>query len=1161
VPAGVLLCASLRSGFRLQAPAALTPAKRLKFDSRLAHHAPLRINPGALRSRLKVALWRGDSGDLQCAFERDGVLDQTCGEGLFQRAELALAEFRGDDLDLEFPDPQRALAGLRLNPDVQTLGGEASEPEVLRDVLADAAAKRNQEQFSRRHAVVGGIVFGGLVEQDFVLAGIRNESGAAGVLQCDFQKTLPGANGGMSAFWGPIELSRKSGCGAGNAAWLKVRLRESAPRRPAGCAKWRSGPAYTISTFSPQSMTRRPSSQKTPVGSGPVRSAPPPSAEAIAELRTELLSALVDNLDEAVAALGPDGQVRFANTAAQRLYGIAVRGPALAEWSQAYGIYLPDRQTLWPAEDLPGSLALRGKAVETEQYIRPAGAEEGYWIAMRARPLFDAAGKVQGALLAWRDVSEERQMAESRRRLMAIVENTPDCISLTDASLKTIFINRSGRELLGLDEHEDVRDYPIFDSGYERQQEVFESEVLPALLRGDPWIGEFRLRHAGTGRAIPVDMRAFGIFGPYGQLIGIANVSRDITERKQAEETRQRLASIVEYSHDAIISESLDGVITTWNRGAELTFGYRAEETVGRPVTMLAWPGYEDDMRELLRRIVADEVVEHYETLRRHKDGRRLVMSLTLSPVRDGAGKLIGISKVARDVTQQKEREELSQRQAQLLDQAYEPILVRDHHDRIVYWNKGAERLYGWTAQEAKGRVSHDLLCTTFSEPQEEIGQKLERDGHWEGELFHLTRSGHRLMVLSRWIRELGVSESHVLETNVDMSERQQLVALEEQARMERRFRQLLEAAPDAIVEVSADGCIVLVNRVAEEMFGYPRAELVGQSVDLLVPDAVRRHHQGYRNAYLEHPRTRPMGSGLELHGRRRDGSLFPVEISLSPIQTEGGVHVTAVIRDVTERRRAEQEVRRLQLQYTGELEARNQEIERANRLKSEFLASMSHELRTPLHTIIGFAELLGEGSEGALNEAQRRFLEHIRRDSEHLLELINDVLDLSKIEAGQMGLKREDYPLARSVSEALDAIRPGAALKGISIEERGMRDSLVNADPLRVKEMLYNLLSNAVKFTPEGGCVWIETVEDTGFARITVGDTGIGIAAGEQENIFDKFYQVGNTTRGVREGTGLGLSITKELVQMHGGWMEVESAPGEGSRFIFRLPLAGTAQ
>ena len=868
-----------------------------------------------------------------------------------------------------------------------------------------------------------------------------------------------------------------------------------------------------------------------------------------------MLQALVDNLDEGLAVLAKDGTVLFANAAAERLYGIAAGGPPLAGWSEAYGIYLPDRETLWPAKELPGALALRGQTIEAEQYMRPPGAAEGTWIAVRARPMFDGEGKVTSALLTWRNISGEKHTAESQRRLLAIVEHTPDLVVLTDANLRTTFINRAGRELLGLGEHADLRAAAVFETEYEDQRERFDAEVLPALLRGDPWFGEFRLRHARSGQAITVDMRAFGIFGAYGQLLGIASVSRDITARREAEETRQRLASIVEYSHDAIISESLDGVITTWNRGAEAVFGYTAREAIGQPITLLAWPGYEDDMRELLRRIGKDEVVEHYETLRRHKDGRKLVVSLTLSPVRDDRGQLIGISKIARDITQQREREELSRRQSTLLDQAYEPILVRDHQDCIVYWNKGAERLYGWTAAEAMGRVSHELLQTVFALPFEDVRTQLERHGHWEGELLHRTRAGKKVTVLSRWIRELGVSESYVMETNVDLSERKQRLALEEQSRLERRFRQLLEAAPDAIVEVSADGQIVLVNRVAEEMFGYLRDELVGQSVDLLVPDVVRHQHYRHRDSYLEHPRTRPMGSGLDLHARRKDGSLFPVEISLSPIQTETGMHVTAVIRDVTERKRAEQDVRRLQQQYTGELEARNLEVERANRLKSEFLASMSHELRTPLHTIIGFAELLREGSEGPLNQAQSRFLTHIQRDSEHLLELINDVLDLSKIEAGQMVLRREVYPLMRSIGEALDAIRPGAIAKGIAIEERGERDALVNADPLRVKEMLYNLLSNAVKFTPEGGRVWIETAEEAGFVRVTVGDTGIGIPEQEQENIFDKFYQVGNTTRGVREGTGLGLSITKELVQMHGGWMEVESAAGEGSRFTFTLP------
>ena len=879
------------------------------------------------------------------------------------------------------------------------------------------------------------------------------------------------------------------------------------------------------------------------------------------EISPAVLRAIVDHLGEAVAVLAPDGGVQYVNAAAERLYGISLQGPPISEWSHAYGIYLSDRRTFCPAQELPGARALRGQVAEAELYICPPGQSEGRWVEARGRPLLTAEGKIEGALIAWRDISAEKQTAENQRRLLAIVENTPDLVGLTDASLQTAFINRAGRELLGLGEHEDVRKYPLFQAEDQDQRDLFDSEIVPALLRGDPWTGEFRLRHARTDKPVTVDMRAFGIFGAFGQILGIATVSRDITARRQAEEIRQRLASIVEYSHDAIISESLDGTITTWNRGAESMFGYAADEVIGKPITILAWQGYEDDMKELLHRIRNDEVVERYETLRRHKDGRRLVVSLTLSPVRDDSGKLIGISKIARDITEQKEREELANRQAQLLDQAYEPILVRDHQDHIVYWNKGAERLYGWTAAEVRGRVSHEVLQTSFAEPLDEISQHLEAEGHWEGELLHRTRSGQTVMVLSRWIRELGVAQFHVLETNIDVSERQRRLALEEQTRLERRFRQLLEAAPDAIVEVAADGQIVLLNRSAEEMFGYKRDELIGKSVDILVPDAVRAGHGGHRQRYLGHPRTRPMGSGLDLRARRRNGSLFPVEISLSPIHTENGLHVTAVIRDVTDRKRSEQEVRKLQQQYTNELEARNREIERANRLKSEFLASMSHELRTPLHTIIGFAELLEEGSEGPLNDAQKRFLNHIHRDSEHLLELINDVLDLSRIEAGQLTLKREHYPLARSIDEALDTVRPGAALKGILLENRGQADTIIDADPLRVREMLYNLLSNAVKFTPEGGTVWVQSFEDSGFARITVGDTGVGIPTEEQENIFDKFYQVGNTTRGVREGTGLGLAITRELVQMHGGWIEVDSEPGVGSRFTFALPTVPPEQ
>jgi PAS domain S-box-containing protein len=368
----------------------------------------------------------------------------------------------------------------------------------------------------------------------------------------------------------------------------------------------------------------------------------------------------------------------------------------------------------------------------------------------------------------------------------------------------------------------------------------------------------------------------------------------------------------------------------------------------------------------------------------------------------------------------------------------------------------------------------------------------------------------------------------------------------------DRRFRELLEAAPDGILEVDREGRIALINAAAERMFGYPREELLGASVDLLVPNASRGMHQHHRQQFRDQPLTRPMGRGLTLHAQRKDGSLLPVEISLSPTAFEEDFRVTAIIRDVTERRAAEEKIHAVNQQ----LEIRNHEVERANRLKSEFLASMSHELRTPLHTIIGFTELLVEEAEGPLNEKQKRFLTHVHKDSLHLLELINDILDLSKIEAGRLELKTEPFSAGEAAEEVMASIRPQAMAK-FQTTKNEIGDCTIVADRIRFKEIFYNLLSNAVKFTSEGGAITLRCFLESDWIGFSVADTGMGISPEEQANIFDKFYQANATTKGIREGTGLGLAITKRLVELHGGTIEVSSSPGEGSCFTFRLPLA----
>jgi signal transduction histidine kinase/CheY-like chemotaxis protein len=236
-------------------------------------------------------------------------------------------------------------------------------------------------------------------------------------------------------------------------------------------------------------------------------------------------------------------------------------------------------------------------------------------------------------------------------------------------------------------------------------------------------------------------------------------------------------------------------------------------------------------------------------------------------------------------------------------------------------------------------------------------------------------------------------------------------------------------------------------------------------------------------------------------------------------------------------------------------LEVQNREVERATRLKSKFLASMSHELRTPLNAIVGFSDLLAEQTAGALNEKQKRFVNHIKQGSSHLLQLINDILDLSKIEAGQLELRCEDFRVKDALPEVLSTIRPLAMAKNILIQHNMETDWAVYADRVRFKQILYNLISNAVKFTPKGGRIDVDCHGDGNSVRISVTDTGIGIRPEDQAVIFEEFRQIEGAADTTHEGTGLGLAITKRLVVQQGGKIAVESEPGRGSRFTFTLP------
>jgi protein-histidine pros-kinase len=379
-----------------------------------------------------------------------------------------------------------------------------------------------------------------------------------------------------------------------------------------------------------------------------------------------------------------------------------------------------------------------------------------------------------------------------------------------------------------------------------------------------------------------------------------------------------------------------------------------------------------------------------------------------------------------------------------------------------------------------------------------------------------------------------------------------QLDSRTEAASTQERFRGLFEFLPDAIVGVDGLGRIVLVNAQTERLFGYARDELLGQPLEVLVPERLRGAHAVHRASYFEEPRVRPMGPGLALCGRRRDGSEFPVEISLSPIEGEDGVVALSAIRDTTERKKLE-DIR----------EEQNRRLEEASRLKSEFLANMSHELRTPLNGIIGFAQLMHDGKVGPVSAEHHEYLGDILASARHLLQIINDVLDLAKLESGKIELRQDLVEMDRVIREARDILRTVAAKKRLDVRvEIAATAGRLVADAAKVKQVLYNYLSNALKFTPENGRVTIRVAPaEPRHVRIEVEDTGIGIKPEDRDKLFVEFQQVDTSAGKKYPGTGLGLALTQRLVEAMGGQVGVSSEPGVGSTFYAVLPRAPRSQ
>jgi protein-histidine pros-kinase len=477
-----------------------------------------------------------------------------------------------------------------------------------------------------------------------------------------------------------------------------------------------------------------------------------------------------------------------------------------------------------------------------------------------------------------------------------------------------------------------------------------------------------------------------------------------------------------------------------------------------------------------------------------------------------------------------------------LVEETPDAVIAMGPDGKVRYWSKGAESTFGFSIAEAMGHPLDELVVpANLLAEYRAMWVEAVKTGLAVYETLRHRKDGSLIyMNTATHVVRNGAGEVEWLVSNKRDVTLQK--ALRDSKLVDARYRDMLESIPDAIVIVNITGNIVLVNSHAEKLFGYERANLLGRSVECLVPDRLRDRHPRHRMNFFSDPKVRPMGAGLDLYGQRRDGTEFPVEISISPLETEAGMLMSSSIRDITERKLVERS------------------LQNTNRMKSEFLASMSHELRTPLNGIIGFTEFLIDEKPGSLNEKQKEYLNDVYQSAQHLLQLINDVLDLAKIEAGKIHLHPESFGIAKAIREVCAVIN-GIAQKGGVTVTQAISPALgdVTLDQQKLKQICYNLLANAVKFTDLGGKVEIAAAPvGAGHFEIRVTDNGVGIRKEDMGRLFHEFEQLEKGTARRYEGSGLGLALTKKLVEFQGGSIRVESEFGAGSVFTVTLPIAG---
>jgi len=650
--------------------------------------------------------------------------------------------------------------------------------------------------------------------------------------------------------------------------------------------------------------------------------------------------------------------------------------------------------------------------------------------------------------------------------------------------------------------------------------------------------------------------------------------------RTQAEErTRQakeRLQLQIDRMPIALITWDTEFRVQTWNPSAEKIFGFTVEETLGKhPYDLIVSKEAQPLVDDIWRRLLEGDMTAHSTNENITKDGRIIICEWANTPLRKADGTIEGILSMIQDITEHIRAEEALRESEEhyrdLFDNANDLIQSVAPDGHLLYVNKKWREALGYSEEEVAKLTLWDVIHPdSLPHCRGAFQRVMSGEAVSKIEAVFVAKDGRLVNVEGtsscRFEDGKPVATRGIFR---DVTERKQAEKVLQKS--EERYRDLFDNANDLIQSVAIDGHFLYVNQAWQNVLGYSEEEIPNLKMwDIIHPDSLP-HCRGAFQKVMSGEAV----SNIEAVFVAKDGSLISIEGNAHCLFEDGKpVATQGIFRDITERKRTQEELTKLydelkslNLELEEKVEERTKQFEEAaqaaevaNKAKSGFLASMSHELRTPLNAIIGFSQVLQEQYFGKLNRKQAEYITDILESGKHLLSLINDILDLSKIEAGKLELELSKVKIKDLLEDSLIMIKEKALVHGIKLDfhtSGDLEDLEITADTRRIKQVMFNLLSNAAKFTPDGGVIKVEGKKDDKEVIISVSDTGIGIAPEEHGKIFGEFYQARNTPVDKTPGTGLGLPVTKSIVEMHGGRIWVESeGEGKGSRFTFTLPI-----